>query len=198
MKLATSLAGVLVLAVSSLSAATLAFQESGTSVDTANTGIIGFNFTVSQSINVTELGFFGSAMGGGDTPKVTLNDTTNNVVLETLNFAPVNGWVYQPLSTPITLTPGTTYQVTASAYWSPQYADASGFTYGPEILTPSYALTPDFFGNGGWGWTGVATTPVSSPNIAANFRYEPVPEPGACLLAAGGLSVLLHFRRRTR
>ena len=161
-------------------------------------GLFGMDFTVTSAITVDSLGFLGVALGGGDTPKVTLNNITTGTLLAESDWsagAAVNGWNYQPLGTPITLTAGDTYQITAAAYWSTQYADTSAFTFGPQISSIQFKQ-----GDGWSGWvTGTATTPVTSPNITANFTYTvaAVPEPSSLLmLTVGGIGMVSLLRRR--
>ena len=201
LKLATlSILSALTLGVGSASASVVAYAEAGTLTDgatgTGGTGLVGFNFTLTSTINVTALGFFGDQMGGGDTPWVALYDVTTSAQLAAITtFAPTNGWQYLSLGTPVTLTMGDTYQVVATAYWSPKYAGTTGFTFGSEITSVGFTSPT---GWGGWG-TPVEGTPsvASTPNITGNFQYEVVPEPSAdAALLAGAAGLYLLRRRR--
>lgn len=196
-KLAVLLSAVLLATLHPASAAVLAFQEAGTSQDLAGQGISGFNFTLDTPISVTELGFYGVSMGGGDTPWVAIYDVTNNVQVASItNFQPNNGWQYLSLGTPVVLSPGVTYQVVATAYWTPQYTDTNSFTFGAEINPIGFTTPPGAWG--GWGTPSMATAPITTTaNVTANFQYDPVPEPATVLLACGGLAATLIFRRRS-
>lgn len=180
----------------SASAAVLAYQEAGTSTDLAGQGIAGFNFTLDTPVSVTSLGFLGVSMGGADTPWVAIYDVTNNVQVASITtFLPVNGWQYINLSSPVILTTGITYQVVATAYWTPQYTNTTSFTFGPEINPIGFTTPPGAWG--GWGTPIMATAPITTTaNVTANFQYDPVPEPATVFLACGGLATALFFRRR--
>lgn len=177
------------------SAAVLAYQEAGTSTDFAAQGLVGFNFTLDTPVSVTSLGFFGVSMGGADTPWVAIYDVTNSVQVASITtFLPSNGWQYISLSSPVVLTTGVTYQVVATAYWTPRYTDTASFTFGSEI-NPIGFTTPT--GWSGWGTPTMATAPIATTaNVTANFQYDPVPEPSTIFLACGGLATALFFRRR--
>jgi hypothetical protein len=197
MKLPLSLVATLFLSVHAASAQVLAYEEAGVSSDTAATGLVGFNFTVDSPLEVTHLGFYGVSMGGADTPWVALYDVANGgtPLASITSFAPTNGWQYIALGSPVTLTVGVTYQVVATAYWSPRYADTSSFDYGAEI-NPVGFTAPN--GWGGWGTPVMATNAVgTAANITGNLQYEAIPEPAGVLLAGAGVGVLL-FRRRVR
>jgi hypothetical protein len=196
---------MITLGLQSASAAT-AYVENGTltngATGTAATGIVGFNFTVSSAIDVTQLGFFGSAIGGGDTPWVALyNVSTSTQLAAITTFAPSNGWQYISLGSPVTLNVGSTYQVVATAYFSPKYTDTASFTYG-SVINPvgaSTFTTPT--GWGGWGTPTQATGSLTAtPNITANFVYNvsAVPEPSTYAVFAGIATLGFVIARRRR
>jgi hypothetical protein len=190
------LLSTLLLSLSQPAFAVLAYQEAGTSSSLAGQGIAGFNFTLDTPISVTSLGFFGMDMGGGDTPWVAIYDVTNNVQIASITtFLPNNGWQYINLASPVVLTTGITYQVVATAYWTPQYTNTASFTFGAEINPIGFTTPPGVWG--GWGIPTMATAPIATTaNVTANFQYDPVPEPTTILLACGGLATALFFRRR--
>jgi hypothetical protein len=199
MKTKIAILAVLALGVYSASAATLAYTEAGTEADSGGGyGVSAFDFTVSSTINVTDLGFYALSIGGGDTPHIYLWDVTTNTQLAdsgSIGGSLSVGWHYTTLSTPVTLTPGDTYQVSAPIYFTPTYSDASSFSYGSEITSAGFYRSIGGFG----GWTQGAVAPVAvTTNVptGANFQYTTVPEPsvfGSILTGAAGL---LMFRRR--
>lgn len=177
--------------------APVAFIEGGSSNQFAGQGVSGFDFTVSSPINVTRLGYYGLNMGGGDEPWVALYDVTNAVQLAAItSFAPDNGWQYLALGSPVSLTPGITYQVVANSYWADQYDSISGFTFGAEIVPVTFTAPS---GWSGWGSPSMGTGSTSTPNVTANFEYAAVPEPSA-FAAFAGVAVLgfVAVRRRRR
>jgi len=198
MKRTLALLAALVLGAYSASATiTTAYIEGGTLTNGAQglaaTGLVGFNFTVNTDISVVSLGFFGDSLGGGDHPWSALYDTTTSTLLASTTFSPANGWSYNSI-TPVTLTPGDTYQVSATAWWAPQYADASGFTFGPEINSVGFT-TPA--GWSGWGSPAMATkSTTSTPQVEANLQYTTVPEPSVLASIVTGAIGLVLFRRR--
>lgn len=182
------------------SGASLFYVEGGTSADSAGYGDVGFSFEVTTSVSVTELSFFGLAMGGGDTPHVQLWNDDTNALLGAVSWsagAASAGWNSMTLSSPVVLVPGVTYQVQGNAYWTPVYTDTASFSYGPEIDDSSVTL----YHNGGWGgWTPLSapsSTPIAGSSAPAfvNFTYTAVPEPSGSLLALLGGGLLLRRRR---
>lgn len=178
--------------------ADLAFTEGGTSTAVGGNGLVGFNFTLNNAIDVTQLGFFGLDLGG-DTPWVALyNVTTGTQLAAITTFTPTPGWQYISLGSPVTLTVGSTYQVVATAYWSPRYADTASFTYGSAI-NPLGSTTAT--GWGGWGTPVMATAGISAnTDVTANFVYtlSSVPEPASYAVITGIaiLGIVLARRRR--
>jgi PEP-CTERM motif-containing protein len=191
-----------------LMADTIAFNENATPSSTpAATGLVGFEFTVNQNIDVTKLGFYGQSIGGGDTPQVSLWNVASGFggpsPLATTGSLQGNvpnepGWNYYSI-TPQLLTVGNTYAVTAPIYFSEQYNSTTTFTYGSAIATPTYLLDPGF---GGWANSDYtfASLSATSPgaNISANFQYTlaAVPEPSTYLMLGAGFAVLLVMLRR--
>lgn len=180
----------------SVVAATIAYTEGGTANPLAAYGASGFQFGTTKTIEVTDLGFDALSIGGGDVPHVMLWDVTTSTKLADINTgAPLTtGWHYFTVGTPITLTPAHTYQVAADIYWVPTYGSTGGFSFGPEITSPTFVKS-----SGGWsGWTGYDSAPLSTPDSAvatgANLIYNVVPEPTAlALLPLLGLGMM---RRR--
>jgi hypothetical protein len=199
MKKIFALLATLALGLSAASAAPIiAFTEGGTSTSTGGTGLVGFNFTVNTDISVTQLGWYGQDVGGGDTPWVAIYNTASPATALasiTTGYTTTPGWQYQSLGTPVTLTTGNTYQVVATLYWTQKY-DPASFTYASEI-NPVGFTTPG--GWGGWGNPVMATNSLTStPSIAANFQYSAVPEPSTYVsaLMLMGVGSVLFFRRR--
>jgi len=211
---------VQVLAAASANAGIIAFTENAPPDSTpAATGLVGFEFTLNQNINLTQLGFYAQSIGGNDTPHVALLNVTAGqknpptVLYDTgnLNSAAVNpgGLVnfainYVSVGTPIPLTVGQSYEITAPIYFSQQFNSTAGFTLGGAIATAAFEK------GGGWnGWDPGNGVPsqvydytaqsAGSPggNISADFQYTlaAVPEPGSiAVLAAVGAG--LSMRRR--
>ena len=190
----------LTITVTSAGTPIVAYVEGGTltngAAGTAATGRVGLNFKVTSPISVTSLGFFGDSLGG-DTPWVALyNVTTSSQLAAITTFgAGYSGWKYLPLSTPVTLTPGDTYQIVATAYWTPKYANMTGFTFGSEINALGFT-TPT--GWSGWGTPAMATAAfTTSPNVEANFRYSPASVPpvvNSTLAATGTVGSAFNYQ----
>jgi hypothetical protein len=193
---------------------TIAFNENAAPNSTpAGTGLVGFEFTVNQNIDLTQLGFYAQSIGGGDSPTVSLFNVTGGFtasptpMYQTPNLVgsvPTEpGWNYVSVGTPILLTVGNTYAVTAPLYFSEQYNSTAAFTYGSAISTPTYLLDAGWNGwsNSSYNFTSLAPTSPGA-NLSANFQYTlaPVieaPEPSTYALLGLGLSVLLlRLRRR--
>jgi hypothetical protein len=203
MKLRNLFGSLLILAITSSASlgANVAFTEGGIDASIADPGVYGFNFTLTDAINVESLGFYGLQMGG-DLPKIELIDITTNTVLATATFTTTpssDTWNYLTLSTPVTLTVGDTYQIAASAWWSKQYTDTSAFTFGEGIVSQGYYVTA---GWQGWDFSGSASTLDSTPNVVTNMTYEvAIPEPStisSVMLGFAGLAVCLCKRKQRR
>lgn len=189
---------------------TIAFNENGAPDSTpSSAGLDAFQFTPTQDIVVTQLGFYAQSIGGGDTPQVSLIDVSGgatnpptllaqytNIVN---NIAVSPGWNYYTLSTPITLTAGGTYAVAAPVYFDEQYNSTSGFTFGSSISNPTFLHIQGFSGwdNSSYDFTALAN---SSPGarLSANFTYTVavVPEPSTYVMLGAGMAVLLFGLRR--
>jgi hypothetical protein len=181
-------------------ATAIAYAEGGSFTRTAATGLVGMNFTVSSSINVISLGFWGDSLGG-DTPWVALYDVTTTTQLAAITTygTGYSGYKYISLGSPVTLTPGHTYQIVATAYWSPKYANTTGFKFGSGITPVGSGVaftTPG--GWGGWGTPTMATAALTTPaNIQANFQYTPVTSPpviNSALTATGTTGSAFNYQ----
>ena len=192
---------------------TIAFNEiAAPDSHPASTGLVGFEFTVNQNIDLTQLGFYAESIGGGDAPQVSLFDVTSGFTASPTPLYQTGnlvgsvpnepGWNYVSVGTPILLTVGSTYAVTAPIYFSEQYNSTAAFTYGSAISTPTYLLDPGWNGwaNSGYNFTSLAATSPGA-NLSANFKYTlaPVieaPEPSTYALLGLGLFALVHRLRR--
>jgi len=179
--------------------ADLMFVESGATNDLAAYGDIGMTFQVNTAISVTELGYFGLSLSGGDTPYVQLWNDDSDTQLGVVNWAGGEagaGWNYKLLSSAILLTPGVNYQIQGVGYWVRRYDDDALFTYAPEIDNSSVTFKHD----GGWGGWGVLPAPsastIATAPTAVNFNFTAVPEPATALLMLSGLFGLRFFRSR--
>jgi len=196
---AFTILSALAVGVGAASASTLAYIEGGTEADSGGGyGVSAFNFTVNSTISVTDLGFFALSIGGGDTPHIYLWDVTTNTQLAdtgSIGGSLSVGWHYVSLATPVTLTPGDTYQVSAPVYFTPTYADTSTFSYGSEIVSAGFYRSLGGFG--GWTQADVASVAVTA-NVptGANLQYAVVPEPSVFAAIAIGALGLLGIRRR--
>jgi len=184
------------------------FTESGTAGQSGGgNGLSAFEFTVTQAIDITDLGFFALSIGGGDTPSVAIFDVTNGLAnaTEVVNSGNVNSgltndaWNYVAVA-PTLLTAGHTYAVMAVTYFSPTYASSAGFTYGAGITSETYLEGSGFGGwaaipgsgtAGNWGSYSLSSLSVDSGTIdtPANFEYTLVaaPEPSTWAFLALGL-----------
>jgi hypothetical protein len=196
--------------------------------DTGGTGMTGFEFTLNQNIDVTQLGFTALSLGGGDTPHVSLwsvgpggalslvYDTGNilSSVTSTGQGSESAAFSYVSVGTPIALSSGSTYLVTAPSYWAANFPSSS-------VTTASAFSSTSFVTDGGWsgswanssyaGFTGpglggtsgtladfsTSSTPVTTE---ADFQYTVVaaPEPSTYLMFGLGLAALvIGIRRRS-
>jgi hypothetical protein len=181
----------------------------------AATGLVGFEFTLNQDIYVTQLGFYAQSINGGDAPHVALLDVTSGqfnpptLLYDTGNLntgSLVDGAMnYFSVLTPILLTMGNTYEITAPAYFAQQFDSTAGFTLGGAIQTIAYEKGGSWngwdAGNGVpdqiYDYTGQSTT---SPGayVSADFQYTPAPEPFTCaMLGMGGIAFTFLCRKKT-
>jgi hypothetical protein len=180
----------------------------------AATGLVGFEFTLNQDVYLTQLGFYAQSINGGDAPHVALLDVTSGqfnpptVLYDTGNLntgSLVDGAMnYFSVLTPILLTMGNTYEITAPAYFAQQFDSTAGFTLGGAIQTIAYEK------GGSWnGWDTGNGVPdqiydytdqsATSPGayVSADFQYTPAPEPATfALLGMGGIAFTFLRRRK--
>ncbi len=177
--------------------ADLMYAEGGTPTALAAYGDIGITFQVNTAISVTDLGFFGMSMGGGDTPWVQLWNDDTDTQLGVVNFSAGeagSGWNDKALAAPIILMPGVNYQVQTTAYWVNEYPDDSSFTYGSAINASSVAFYNDA-GFSGWGVNAApSTTDAGAAPAMARLTYTIVPEPSVAVLTLLGLAGLMARR----
>lgn len=193
----------------------------GASSTPAGTGLVGIQFTLNQNINLTALGFYAQSIGadhphvavlditgGQSNPPVVLYDTGDLTTQGLLNNATMQ---YFSLATPLLLTTGKTYEISAPIYFAEQFGQSgvigsgtAGFSYGGALATVS------FLQGGGWnGWdqtNGVPTqvydytaqtAQTSSVNVSSDFMYTlAIPEPSTYVLMGLGGFGLLFMRRR--
>ena len=194
---------------------TVAYTTSGVQSDLSGYGLSGIEFTVKQNIDITELGFTGISLGGGDAPHVTLFNATaglgsltqmydtGNILSSVTSYpaaTPGTGAPsYVSVGTPIELVTGQTYLITAPAYWAATYASGS-------VTASSIFGTSSFLTTGPGNWGGWANSNYTFTNLKpavgaipaeANFEYYVVPEPSTYLMLGLGMAVLLFWRRRS-
>ena len=173
---------------------------------TTNTGdwAAGWEFTVSQTIQVTDLGKFDFEADGIVGTDVGLYDSTAGGTM--LTSASLVGAsfelsgvyrAYYTAITPVTLTPGNTYTIVAvqdgpaeTIFWGSGLATtyASGITYAGGVASSGASLPATFTSN--------APNPGSG-YFGGTFKFEAVPEPASLtLLGMGALGGLAMLRRR--
>lgn len=208
-------AAIILCAPVSLRAQLIAFNENAAPDSTpSGIGLVAFEFTVNENITVTQLGFYAQSIGGGDAPHVSLLDLSvplvagqPDVLADTGNInTPSNipndpGWNYYTI-TPVELTAGTTYAVSAPVYFPEQYNSTAGFTLGSAIATSSFEVDLGWNGwdNSAYNFASLASS-APGAYVGANFVYTvdetEVPEPSTyALLGAGVIFLVLHLRRR--
>lgn len=189
--------------------------------DLAAYGLSGLEFTLSQNITVTQLGFTPLSLGGGDTPQVTLWQIGAGgaiTQLATTGELPAADWNSQPSNnqsaqltfmsiTPVNLTSGDTYLVTAPAYWAATFA-SSNITYASSVFT-SNTFVNDTDPSGWQTWSNssysvsnistFATASTGAIPVEADFQFteSSVPEPSTwSMFGAGILFLWVMLRRR--
>ncbi len=163
-----------------------AYATSGTETDLAAYGLAGIRFVPNKSITLTHLGFTALSLSGGDSPHVSvwqivagtasLLYDTGNILSQITSYPegtglhPIN---YVSLTTPIQLSAGATYLITAPIYWCPTF-DSSSIS---EVLDfDSFYFVKSTSTWGGWGnfaydpTTLIPPTPTQTPT-AVNFKY---------------------------
>ena len=200
---------------------TVAYTTSGTETDLGDYGLAGFEFTPSENIDITALGYTGLSLGG-DAPHVTLWDASAGLgslsqiydtgnILGSVVSAPAGAGLGSPsfvsVGTPIALTAGKTYLITAPAYWAATFTSAGIAITDPSAFSSTQFLADNtgFFANGGWANTGYTFTsltaaPAGNVPTIANFEFTVVsaPEPSTyAMLGAGLLALTIMVRRRT-
>lgn len=207
---------------------TTAYTTTGTDneLDLGNYGPAGFEFTLNENIDVTQLGFTGISLGG-DAPSVTLwsvgaggalsqiyntgniiSDITSNPGPNNVNPGPVVAPTYVSVGTPIALAAGSTYLVTATAYWAPTFNSSdiqtsSAFSSSAFLTNPNQGAS--FFADNNWGYSlsNISDlSPVSNTSetpTTPNFQFTAVeaPEPSTDVMMGIGLALLI-FRIRRR
>ena len=202
-----------------LKADTIAYTTSGTESDLGAYGLSGIEFTLSQNIDLTQLGYTGLSLGGGDAPHVTvfqvgtgLSDLTQ--LYDTGNIIGSVTSTGQSTSTgapsfvavtggPLTLTAGNTYLITAPSYWAATFTSAGVTPLDGAVFGSTSFLTT---GPGNWsGWPNPgytftslsAASPANVPTVA-NFQYNvaAVPEPSTYVMLGVGFAILLFGLRR--
>jgi MYXO-CTERM domain-containing protein len=197
-------AGFLFASTAAHAATTAVTVAAGTK--TTNTGdwAAGWEFTVSTSIQVTQLGKFDYENNGLVGTAVGLyNRTTGGTQLATVSLVGASSELsgaytayYATLPTPITLTPGNTYTIVAvqdgpseAIFWANSTATyASEITYVRGIASAGASLPATFTSNS------PNLTGTTQGYFGGTFKFDPVPEPSGALL--GGLGMLALLRRR--
>jgi hypothetical protein len=166
----------------------------------------GWEFTVSEEIQVTELGKFDYEDNGIVGTDVGLyNRTTGGTQLATASLVGASPELsgaytayYAALLTPVTLTPGNTYTIVAvqdgpgeSIFWANSTATyASEITYVRGIASAGASLPATFTSN-----SPQLLTPTNG-YFGGTFKFVAVPEPSSFVLLGLGLGGLLAARRR--
>jgi hypothetical protein len=148
----------------------------GSETDRGAQGLSGVEFTPTQNIDITQLGFTALSLGGGDAPHVTVFNATaglsnlvqiydtGNILSQVTSTPNDQGGTMAPApvsyvtvnygnvaGAPILLTAGQTYLVTAPAYWAPTFSSSNVTNTAPSILgSLSFLYNGDNTWGGGW------------------------------------------------
>jgi hypothetical protein len=173
------------------------YTTTGSATNQGAFGDIGINFTVTSSVDVTSLSFFGVSLSGGDTPSVQLWNVDTSTVIASVAWdagTATAGWNTISLDSNVTLTAGTNYQLQAIAYWAPVYDSASSFTYSSVVGSTSYSQTRAWYN---WAPLDAPSSGATTDYAAiANLTFSSVPEPSSFALIGGCLALGCALTRR--
>lgn len=196
-------AGLLFTSVATHAAIVAVEVAAGTKTTNASDWAAGWQFTVTDSIQVTQLGKFDYESNGIVGTGVGLYDNTNGGTL--LASADLTGAsfelngayrAYYTAITAITLMPGNIYTIAAvqdgpgeSIFWAANTATyASGINYVRGIAQSGASLPAT------WTSNSPQLTGTTNGYFGGTFKFDAVPEPSTALL--GGLGMLAMLRRR--
>jgi len=187
---------------------TPAYLTSGTESDPAGYGLSAFEFTPSQDLVLTQLGFtFISINTAIDAPHVTLWNASSGLgslsqMYDTGDLSSyVNGGnngipsapTFVSVGAGINLTAGQTYLISGPAYFVPTY-NSTGVTVSPDFSSFSFLQGGGWNGwaNTGYTFSSLAAAPSTALPTVVNFQYTvAVPEPSSYLMVGVGLAVVL-------
>ncbi len=195
--------------------------------DLGGYGMSGIEFTLNENINVTSLGFTALSLGG-DTPQVTLWQvggggaltqiyTTGNIIGSVTSYPQGTDQgipSFVSVGTPLALSSGDTYLVTAPAYWASTFPSSSVSVASGPFSSTSFLTTNPTNVNDWQGWANSAYL-GGSPNLSsfslassstipteANFQFttsaSSVPEPSTYAMLGTSLALLALIARRRR
>lgn len=202
--LAAAFAGILLSSTVAHAATTAVTVAAGTK--TTNTGdwAAGWQFTVTESIQVTQLGKFDFEANGLVGTLVGLYDNTNGgVLLASVDLTGASFELsgdyraYYAAITAVTLTVGNIYTIAAvqdgpteAIFWANNTATyASEITYVRGIAASGASLP------GTWTSNSPQLTGTTHGYFGGTFKYDVIPEPSSALLGGLGLMALLRRRR---
>ncbi|MFC1707626.1 DUF4082 domain-containing protein [Planctomycetota bacterium] len=182
-------------------AQTLGAAHTGTNF-TNSTGTQGYSFEVSETISVTHLGIWDQGQDGLIANHqvglwVQAGALLGSVTVYAGVASPLTGeWRFEPLGSPVTLNPGTTYVVGAEyPSGNPDFVMISGtISTATEIVN----VTTDLW-TGPPGLVEPTATGGFGEAVNANFLFGPadsIPEPTSLALVALGACGLLVWRKR--